>query len=102
MLHVIPNQKTLGELRIFSDGSSRPTPKDDIFVYIVDMPVNEAVCPCEPFGYSVYINARLSSEGRERAYRHALKHIENRDFERDDVQDIEAKAHKRGGKNGTI
>lgn len=93
MLHVTRNQKTLGELRIFSNGSSRPTPKDDIFVYLVDIPVNEAVCPCGAFGYTVYINAKLSEEGRRRAYNHALKHIEGRDWEQDDVQTIESEAH---------
>lgn len=62
-------------------------------MYVVDLPVNEAVCPCEPFGYSVYINARLSAEGQRRAYDHALRHIERRDWERDDVNAIESEAH---------
>ena len=93
MLHVTRHQKTLGELRIFSSGSNRPTTNDDIFVYVVDLPVNEAVVPCEPFGYSIYINARLSAEGQRRAYNHALRHIARGDWERDDVNAIESEAH---------
>ena len=62
----------------------------DVFVYLVDMPVDEAVRPCGPFGYCIYINARLSEKGRRDAYFHALRHIENGDFEKDDVQEIES------------
>lgn len=62
-------------------------------MYLVDMDVNEAVCPCNAFGYTIYINAHLSQEGRQRAYIHALRHIENGDFEKENVQSIEADAH---------
>lgn len=69
---------------------------DDIFVYMVDLPdgVNEMVAPCLA-GYTVYINDKLSPEGRREAYRHALHHIVNRDFEKSDVNEIEVEAHKR-------
>ena len=66
---------------------------DDIYVYLVDMPVNEAVCPCGAFGYTVYINTRLSNEARYRAFQHALRHIQNNDFEKTDIQQIEREAH---------
>ena len=67
---------------------------DDVFVYLIDMPgrVREMVCPCVG-GYTVYINARLSSRAQEQAYRHALRHIEGNDFEKHDVQSIEQEAH---------
>lgn len=65
----------------------------DITVYLVDMPVNEAVCPCGPFSWCIYINAQLSHEGRQKALQHALEHIQRDDFSRDDVQTIEAEAH---------
>lgn len=51
------------------------------------------VTPCLA-GYTVYINDKLSPEGRRAAYRHALYHIVNRDFEKSDVNEIEAEAHR--------
>lgn len=68
---------------------------DDIYVYIVRMPygIKEAVSPCFG-GYTVYISEDLSMQERHKAYQHALKHIKNGDFERHDVQKIEAEAHK--------
>lgn len=76
---------------------------DDVFVYIVDLPdgVNEMVAPCLA-GYTVYINDKLSPEGRREAYRHALYHIINHDFEKSDVNEIEIEAHSKGGQHGTI
>lgn len=70
---------------------------DDIFIYVVDMPisVHEAVLPCF-CGYTVYINSKLSYRERVKAYNHAMKHIENNDFEcEEDIQTIEARAHRR-------
>ena len=68
---------------------------DDIHVYMVKMPdsIREAVTPsfC---GYTIYINQDLSYEQRQKAFVHALKHIQNRDFEKSDVQAIEAEAHR--------
>lgn len=67
---------------------------DDIHVYQVELPdsVHEAVVPsfC---GYTVYINKNLGYEQRKKAFAHALLHIKNNDFEKDDVQQIEADAH---------
>ena len=70
---------------------------DRIFTYLIDMPtkVHEAVCPCAD-GYTIYLNSKLSYQDRVKAYNHAMKHIENNDFERkEDVQTIEARAHRR-------
>ena len=65
---------------------------NDIYVYIVDLPVDEMVAPC-PEGYTIYLNARLSYRGRVRAYLHALDHIESNDWEKVNVQQIEKEAH---------
>lgn len=67
---------------------------DDIYVYIVDLPdqVNEMVTPCLD-GYTIYLNAKLSHQERVDAYLHALRHVENNDWEKDDVQKIEKEAH---------
>lgn len=69
---------------------------DDIFIYIIDLPANvtEMVVPCLD-GYTVYINARLSSADALESYKHALTHISNFDFEKSDVQQIEASAHNK-------
>lgn len=71
---------------------------DDVFVYLVDFPggIKESVMPCCD-GWTVYLDIKLSEEKRMAALKHALWHIENGDFERDDVQAIEAIAHKRIG-----
>lgn len=65
----------------------------DINVVIMGLPVNEAVTENEDGSYTVFINDRLSQEGRIRAYRHAMGHIINCDFQDGDVQEIETRAH---------
>lgn len=71
----------------------------NIYTYLIEMPVREAVRPCCD-GFTVYINASLSREQREQAYMHALQHIINGDFEKEDVQAIETEAHKERGTHG--
>lgn len=48
----------------------------------------------EDGSYTILINARLSDRGRIEAYKHALKHIINDDFEKENVQMIETAAHE--------
>lgn len=48
----------------------------------------------EDGSYTILINAKLSDQGQLLAYKHALKHITNEDFEKIDVQEIEHAAHK--------
>lgn len=61
----------------------------------MDFPVkgNEMVTENEDGSYTIMINTRLSYDGQLNAYRHAMKHIENDDFQKNDVQHIEASAH---------
>jgi len=68
---------------------------DNVYVYLVDLPgpVNEAVTPCED-GYTIYIDPRQSDDGIHRSYDHAIGHIRERDFEKEDVQEIEGNAHR--------
>lgn len=70
---------------------------DEIIVHLIDFPkekkVHEAVTLNPDGSYSVFIDARLSAEGQVREYEHALKHIEDGDFQKPDVQLIEAAAH---------
>ena len=67
----------------------------DIFTYLVELPdgINEAVLSCVG-GYTVYIDPRQSNDGMKRSYEHALYHIQNADFEKSSVQEIESQAHK--------
>ena len=70
-----------------------------VYVYLLDnMPphTHEIVTPCSD-GYTVYIDASLDDAHRLKAYEHALAHIENGDFDIDqirNVQQIEAEAHR--------
>lgn len=69
---------------------------DDVFVYFVSLPpgINEMVVPCAD-GFSVYIDVNLDKAHRINAYQHAMRHINNNDFEKEDVQQIEAVAHEK-------
>lgn len=44
--------------------------------------------------YTIFINAKLSKESQLKSYYHALKHITKDDFYKEDVQEIEQKAHQ--------
>lgn len=72
------------------------TPDVNIFLVNFPSPGKEMVVPNEDGSYTILINARLSQEGQLRAYQHAMKHIQNEDFEKSDVQSIEFKAHNLG------
>lgn len=63
---------------------------NDIYVYEIELPndVSEIVAPCLS-GYTVYLNQRLCPDKKKRALDHAVRHIENKDFEKIDVQEIE-------------
>lgn len=67
-----------------------------INVQILDLKTtcgSELVTPNEDGSYTVLINARMSYEMQRKALLHALKHILNDDFEKENVQQIEAAAH---------
>lgn len=69
----------------------------NIYTYIVDLPTDthEMVAPCAD-GYTIYLRAGDTREMQLRAYRHALGHVLQGDFDKGDVQSIETEAH--GGK----
>lgn len=70
---------------------------DEIFTYPTDLPpgVHEMVTPCGDGCYTLYINTRDSRERQIEAYRHAIRHIQRQDHEKDDAQTIETEAHER-------
>lgn len=68
---------------------------DDVYVYFIPFDshkVHEFVVPCVD-GYTIYIDEDLDQVSREAAYAHAMEHIRAQDWDRDDVQEIEAQAH---------
>ena len=68
---------------------------EDINVFVIGgMKVNEAVTENEDGSFSIFINDSLAPAARYEAYKHALKHIRNCDFQEGDVQKIESTAHK--------
>ena len=70
--------------------------RDEIYIHYAQIPgtVNEAVFPCDG-GYNITIDPRQSNEGIRRSFRHAMEHINNEDFEKESVQDIEEMAHRK-------
>ena len=66
----------------------------NIYHYIAPLPegVNEAILSSFD-GYTIYTADRLDDDSRRKAFLHALRHIENNDFEKEDVNAIEKAAH---------
>lgn len=69
----------------------------DVFIYAVDLPrgVHEMVTPCTcEDGYTIYVDIKDDKQSRLNHLLHAVRHISHGDFEKNDVQQIEAEAHK--------
>lgn len=71
----------------------------DIQVIVMDFKTtiaSESVTENSDGSYTIFINARMSLERQREAYRHALGHIYNGDFESNKSADqIEAERHGR-------
>lgn len=66
----------------------------DYTIHVIDLNnVHEAVTMNEDGSYSIFINSRLTAERQRYEALHALFHILKNDFEKSDVQEIEARAH---------
>lgn len=67
----------------------------DLQIFLIDFPGkgNEAVTKNEDDSYTIFLNARLSYEKQLEAYAHAIRHIKNGDFDKEDVGAIEMEAH---------
>lgn len=69
----------------------------DVNVQLLNFPNSghEMVIKNEDESYTILINAKLSRDSQIAAYQHALKHIQNGDFDREygDIQEIETTAH---------
>lgn len=69
---------------------------DNYYIYLADLPggVTEMVTPCAD-GYTIYINSKIDRDSQMKGYLHAVQHIMNNDFEKEDVQMVEYEAHKK-------
>lgn len=68
---------------------------EDINVVVMDLPIGlkEQVINNHDGSYTILLNSRYNAETIEKAKQHAVDHIKNEDFQKDNVQDIEAAAH---------
>ena len=62
-------------------------------VYLDGMDTSEAITENEDCTYTIFINQNLSEAKRLKAIQHALEHIKEKDFEKDNVQEIESDRH---------
>lgn len=67
----------------------------DVNTFLLDMDVliPEQIVQNSDGSYTIFINSRLSHERQIEAFKHALKHIDNVDFEKSDADSIELEAH---------
>lgn len=61
----------------------------------MDVLVGEQITANSDGSYTIFLNARLSHERQLEAYAHALRHIQENDFEKENADQIEVKAHKK-------
>ena len=68
---------------------------ENITVQLIDMEIgiHEQVIKASDEHYTILLNARDADNQRVAAYEHAIKHLKDDDFEKDDVQKIETEAH---------
>ena len=60
-----------------------------VYFLYMDYLVEEQVIFNEDGSYSIFINSRLNHERQMLAYQHALTHIMNDDFSKENADDIE-------------
>lgn len=59
----------------------------------MDVLISEQVIKNKDDSYTILLNARLSHERHLESYKHAMKHILEEDFEKQDTSKIEFDAH---------
>ncbi len=68
----------------------------DYQVQLINFPntrTKEAVTENNDGSYTIFIEISLSREAQQEAFKHAMKHILGKDFERMDVNKIEVNTH---------
>lgn len=71
--------------------------ENNVIVVYLALPdgINEVLTPNGDGTYTIFISTQICEEKQRNAYAHALCHIRNNDFEKNDVNAIENDAHKR-------
>lgn len=72
----------------------------NVYVYQVDLPpgINEMTSPGWEDDLTVYVDVNLTQAQKLIAVDHAIRHHRRDDFNKSDVQRIEADAHREGEK----
>jgi hypothetical protein len=60
----------------------------------LDVAIGETICQNADNSYTIFINSRLSSEMQRRCFEHALEHVRNNDWEKENADEIEYERHK--------
>lgn len=63
----------------------------------MDVMIPEQIVQNSDGTYTIFINSRHSYASQLESYKHAMDHIKNGDFEKNDVQQIESEAHNLPG-----
>ena len=66
----------------------------NVVVTNMDYQMHEFVTRNHDGSHTIFLNARDSNEKQLASYLHAIRHIEDGDFDKHDVQSIEYEAHK--------
>ena len=56
--------------------------------------IHEQVTKNRDGSFTVFLNLKDSFETQKQSYKHAMGHVQNDDFQKSNVQDIEFQAHK--------
>ncbi len=69
----------------------------DFNVVLIDLDpmVGEGIYQNSDDSYTIFLNSRWTDEEQKRCLLHAFDHVRHHDFEKYDVQEIEAEAHLR-------
>lgn len=68
----------------------------DYNVILVKFPsgkVHEAVTPNDDGSVTIFLDKNATKESQRKRFQHVMRHLAGNDFDRDDVQEIEAEAH---------
>lgn len=67
-----------------------------INIVLIDMDtcIKEQIIKNSDDSYTIFLNAKMNIEQQQKSYKHALHHIKNDDFKKNDVNKIENIAHK--------
>ena len=69
----------------------------NVILIDLDTMVGETICKNADDSFTVFINSRWSSEMQKRCFCHALDHIRNNDWEKNDADSIEGARHDTNG-----